>query len=74
MYTTDIVELKKTMIDCNIKTVCELSELSGVNRNTLSLVLNGNIQPSSSVMYKIAYALHLEPEHAGRIFFAKNLT
>ena len=43
---TNTNELRKLLIDCDIKTVKELSERTGVNRNTLSQVLNGKIQPS----------------------------
>ena len=62
------------MIERQINTICALSKKSKVNRNTLSLLLNGSIQPSTNVMYRLAEALQLEPEVAGKIFFAKQLT
>ena len=72
-YRTDTVALKKIMIDNNIDTITELSEASGVDRNTLSKILSGKMQPSSGAMVKIAFALNMPPEVAGRIFFTPNL-
>ncbi len=70
---TNTNELRKLLIDCDIKTVKELSERTGVNRNTLSQVLNGKIQPSSDVMVQLVWALDIEPQKAGEIFFNRNL-
>ncbi|MBE5966982.1 MAG: helix-turn-helix transcriptional regulator [Lachnospiraceae bacterium] len=61
------------MIDRNISTITELSAKSGVNRNTLSQVLSGEIQPSSDVMDKLVSVLKIEPERAGHIFFSLDL-
>lgn len=74
MFTTNVVEIKKLMVECGFDTVCQLSKESGVNRNTLALILNGSVQPSSTTMYKLAQTLNMNPETAGRIFFAKKLT
>lgn len=71
--TTDTAALKKLMIDNNIKTTKELSERSGVNRNTLAKVLDGKTQPSTDVMQKLILCLHIEPMAAGAIFFVMNL-
>lgn len=73
MYKVDTKELQKAMIDADIKTIEQLSELTGVNRNTLSDIVNGKIFPSSMVMSKLAYCLNLTGEDAGRIFFASKL-
>ena len=73
MYSVDIKELRKAMIDAGINTTAELSERSGVNRNTLGDVLNEKIYPSSDVMARISNALSLSGESAGRIFFKKTL-
>lgn len=73
MYKVDTKELQKAMIDADIKTIEQLSELTGVNRNTLSDIINGKIFPSSMVMSKLAYCLKLTSEDAGRIFFAPKL-
>ena len=62
IYKTDVKEIKKIMIDRGINTMTELSEKSGINRNTLSQVLNGESQPSSDVMDKLVSALKIEPE------------
>jgi len=73
-YRVDNKELKKSLVDNEIKTIQELSEISKVNRNTCSQVLEGRIYPSSDVMTKLATALNLDSGTAGRIFFAQKLT
>lgn len=72
-FSTDTTALRKLMIDHEIKTVNELSERSGVNRNTLAQVLNGKLQPSSDVMSRLIFVLNIEPARAGEIFFKSNL-
>lgn len=72
-FTTDTAALKKLMIDSDIRTTKELSEKSGVNRNTLAQILNGKAQPSTDVMQKLILCLRIEPTTAGAIFFASNL-
>lgn len=73
MFLTDTVELKKCMIECNIDTTTQLSDLSGVNRNTLGKILKGTIQPTTYVMDKLITALNISQEKAGKIFFAPYL-
>lgn len=73
MYKVDTKALQKAMIDADIKTIEQLSELTGVNRNTLSDIINDKIFPSSMVMSKLASCLKLTSEDAGRIFFAPKL-
>lgn len=70
---TNTNELKKLMIDNEIKTIKELSEKTGVNRNTLAQVMNGKIQPSSEIMSQLVIVLNMEPQKAGEIFFDRNL-
>lgn len=72
-YTVDVIELRKAMADAEIFTFLELSEKSGVDRNTVSKVVKGTIRPSTAVMEKIATALNLNPSKAGEIFFVPNL-
>ena len=72
-YTVDTTELKKAMINAGINTTVELSERSGVNRNTVGGILNGEIRPSSAVIEKIARALSLDGQDIGRIFFKAHL-
>lgn len=69
IYRTDTHEIKKIMIDRDIRSITELSEKSGIGRNTLAKVLNGQIQPSSDTMEKLVYTLKIPPEKAGKIFF-----
>lgn len=70
---TNTTALKKLMIDAQIDTIRELSEKTGVNRNTLAQVFNGKIQPSSEVMGRLVTVLNIEPRTAGEIFFNQNL-
>lgn len=72
-YEVDTTELKKAMINAGISTVVELSERSGVNRNTVGGILNGDIRPSSAVIEKIARTLSLDGNDIGRIFFKPQL-
>lgn len=73
IYKTDTIELKKIMAEKQIDTIVELAEKTGVGRNTLAKVLNGDIQPSSDTMEKLVFALGIEPEKAGPIFFKLTL-
>ena len=72
-YKCDTVELKKAMTDAGIKNNTALSDISGIDRNTIGDVLNEKKKPSSVVMYKLVSALNLTPERAGQIFFAPDL-
>lgn len=72
-YTTNIIELKKRMIECNINTIKELSKVSGVNRTTLGKILKGTIQPTTYVIDKLMTALDISQNEAGPIFFSTNL-
>ena len=73
IYKTDVVAIKKRMAEKRIGTIKELSELSGVGRNTLAKVLNEEAQPSSDTMEKLVFCLEIAPEDAGPIFFSQNL-
>lgn len=72
-FTTDIIALKKIAVDRRLDKISDLSKASGVNRNTLSMILSGKSQPSSDVMYKLITALQIPPEEAGHIFFSRDL-
>ena len=74
MYHVDVKELKKAMIDAGIDTIQDLSDKSGINRNTLSDILKEKIYPSSDVMVRLANTLSLPTEKCGAIFFATELT
>ena len=67
IYKTDYIEIKKIMAEKEIKTIKELAEKTGINRNTLSNILNGKVQPSSDVMEKLVFSLEIPPERA--VFF-----
>lgn len=73
-YETDITRLKKIMLDNEIESVIELSELTRINRNTLGAILSGKIQPSSSVMKRLISMLGIDSSIAGEIFFKEKLT
>lgn len=72
-YITDTASIKKLMIDKDIKSITELAEQSGITRETLSNILNGNKQPSGDVMRKLVSCLEIEPSDAGCIFFKPDL-
>lgn len=74
MYEVDTTALRIEMVKAGIYTVEDLVKETGVNRNTLSGVVKGEIYPSSIVMSKIAAALRLSGEAAGMIFFKPKLT
>ena len=61
------------MIDKGLEKIIDLSEASTINRNTLSMVLSGDMKPSTTVIEKLMYALDIPPEKAGLIFFKSNL-
>lgn len=69
----DAKTLQKKMIDKNINTISELAVVSGLNRNTLSKVLNGQIQPSADVMIKLVRTLDIKLTDAWEIFFSTGL-
>lgn len=70
---TDVLALRKIMIDRGFLTVSGLSEVANINRNTLGKVLTGKIQPSADVMDKLIEVLKIDPKDAGEIFFKSNL-
>ena len=72
-FNVDVKELKKIMVDKDIYKIKDLSNISGVDRNTLGKVLSGEQRPSSAVMYAIVEALNITPRVAGEIFFNQNL-
>lgn len=71
---TDTTALRVKMAQKGYKTIISLAENADIDRNTLSRVLDGEIQPSTIVMKKLVHVLNLKPEEAGEIFFAKKLT
>lgn len=55
------------------KTIKSISEKLGVNRNLVSVVINGNKKPTSDFMYKFVAAYNVPADEAGKIFFAADL-
>ena len=70
---TDTIAIKKIMVEKGFKTINSLANESGINRTTLGKVLDGKIQPSSDVMFKLIETLDISASDAGQIFFADNL-
>lgn len=73
IYKTDIIALKKILVEQNLDKITALSETTGLDRNTLSKILSGDAQPSSNVMDKLVSSLGMSPEVAGAIFFNPDL-
>lgn len=72
IFSTDTVELRKLMVENGFYTISSLSKRAEINRNTLGKILDGSIQPSADVMYKLVIALNMTPNNAGEVFFAQN--
>ena len=72
-YKTDIVTLRKLMIDMGFTTNSALAEAAEADRNTIGKVLSGATQPSAELMDKLATALKMDSMTAGAIFFTPNL-
>lgn len=73
MMKTDVIMLKKLMVENHFDSIGSLAKASGIHRNTLGKVLSGAIQPSADVMTKLVQALNISPEIAGTIFFSADL-
>lgn len=72
-YSVDTHQLRIAMINADLNTITDLSNASGVNRNTLGGILDGSVRPSSSVIERIASALALDGKDIGTIFFSQKL-
>lgn len=72
-YELDVKEIRILMAENDIRTIAELSEISGVDRNILGEILNGKSQPSAPTMMKLAKTFKMSSEKAGRIFLQRNL-
>lgn len=72
-FSIDVKALKKAMIDAGFNTITALAEAANIDRSVLGRILDGSAKPSADAMFKLVDALHLDPEPAGCIFFAKNL-
>lgn len=72
-YVVDTIQLKKIMVEQNLDTIIELSNESGIDRNTLSKIINGDVRPSTLAMERLILALKIPTDDAGKIFFSQNL-
>ena len=73
IYTIDCIALRTKMAMKGINTIKELSEKSGIGRNTLSKILNGKLKPSIRVIERLIIVLEITSDEAGSIFFNQNL-
>ncbi|MGW7932122.1 helix-turn-helix domain-containing protein [Staphylococcus xylosus] len=53
--------------------ITSLAEATGINRDTISNILNGKTAPSYPVINAIFYELELTPQEAIDIFFSNRL-
>ena len=67
-------EFKKAMIEANIDSYTELSDITGIDKTTISSILKGERNPSYDTLVKFIDALHLTYEEIGIIFFYNELT
>lgn len=72
-YKTDVVALRKLMIERGFTTNISLAQAAGTDRNTIGKVLNGTVRPSAELMDKLAMALQMDSATAGAIFFTQDL-
>lgn len=66
----NLLRSKMALHGFNIDT---LANETGLNRDTVSNILNGKNSPSYSAMNAIFYTLKLTPEEATQIFFGNDL-
>lgn len=73
MYVVDTIELRKRMLEKGLDNIKKMSDACGLNRDTMSDIVNGRAKPGAVAMYAIATVLDLEPEALGRIFFKRDI-
>lgn len=73
MRCIDSKAFRCAMVEADIKTIGELEEKSGVNRNSISDYVNLKQTPSYDSIVRISEALELDTEGIGRVFFGGNL-
>jgi len=65
----DTKAIKIKMVELGIDSYVDMAKRTGLDRITLSNVINGKSKPSSETMDALYKVLELTPEEAGRIFF-----
>ena len=73
MRNVDTKEFKKAMIEADINSFTELSDVTRVDKTTISDVANNVRKPSYDTIQALADGMHLKYDEIGRIFFANNL-
>lgn len=68
-YRTNIIELKKIMVEQGLDRTSDLSDASGISRNILSKILSGKARPSTIIIEKLIFTLCIPMERVGEIFF-----
>lgn len=71
-YTINTRAFKIAIAAAGFDSYAELARAAGVSDRTVSAIARGK-RPTSTVMYKLADALHLTGEEAGKIFFSDKL-
>lgn len=72
-YYIDSIALKKIMVEKELDQISKLSQASNVSCNTIGEIVNGKKMPSCNVMYRIADALDMDSQTAGKVFLPLNL-
>lgn len=72
-YVVDGKAFQKAMVDAEFKSFSALAKASGVDRNTIAAIADGNAKPNSSNIGKLANALKLDDSQVGSIFFKREL-
>ena len=65
----DTKAIKIKMVELGIKNYVDMSKRTGLDRITVSNVINGKSNPSPETIDALYKVLELTPEEAGRIFF-----
>lgn len=72
-YSIDGKKLLKVMIDKGYRRISDLSKATGINRRTLTKIVNGDFHSSMRIITRLIFVLEITPEEAGKIFFNYNL-
>ena len=65
----DTKAIKIKMVELGIKNYVDMSKRTGLDRITVSNVINGKSNPSPETIDALYKVLELTPEEAGRVFF-----
>ena len=65
----DTKSLKIAMVEADIRNLTHLSNITNIDRNTLSRIFRGKQLPTYRNIVKIALAFNLSEDQTGHIFF-----